>query len=140
MRAQGIRLGIAGAMAATLTACTPEEMPAPSDGRALFMENCAICHGADGKGDGAMARAMRQPPPDLTLIALRRGGTFPKAEILSTIDGYARSDLSGPDMPEFGELLKGDLVPVDTGDGIMTPTPRKLVALMEYIQSIQAQR
>jgi hypothetical protein len=43
-------------------------------------------------------------------------------------------------MPEFGALLDGDLVPLDTGDGVLTPTPRKLVALLEYIESAQATR
>lgn len=123
---------------AALLACTPEEMPGPSDGRALFMENCAVCHGADGKGDGPMARAMQTAPKDLTLIAMRNGGSFPRARVLSVIDGYARSEIEGPDMPEFGALLEGDLVPLDTGDGILTPTPRKLVALLEYLESIQA--
>ena len=65
---------------------------------------------------------------------------MPRAKVLSMIDGYARSDLDGPSMPEFGELLKGDLVPLDTGDGVLTPTPRKMVALLEYLESIQATR
>lgn len=115
-------------------------MPGPQDGKALYMENCATCHGASGVGDGPMARAMTEAPKNLTLIAVRNGDNFPRAKVMSTIDGYARSDLSGPGMPEFGELLEGDLIPFDSGDGIQTPTPRKLVALLEYIESIQAVR
>lgn len=140
MRAHGSSLMIASAAALLVVACTPEEMPQASDGRALFMENCAICHGADAKGDGPMARAMARPPADLTLIAVRNKEVFPRAKVLSTIDGYAKSDMDAPNMPEFGALLEGDLVPLDTGDGVMTPTPRKLVALLEYIESIQAAR
>ncbi|MDJ0820775.1 MAG: cytochrome c [Paracoccaceae bacterium] len=123
-----------------LWACAEAEMPVASDGRALFMENCAVCHGADAKGEGPMARAMSEPPANLTLIAVRNGDTFPRARMLSVIDGYAKSDMDGPDMPEFGALLEGDLIPLDTGDGILTPTPRKLVALLEYLESIQATR
>ncbi|MFP7571152.1 c-type cytochrome [Marivita sp. S2033] len=140
MRAQRFSLVVASASAMLLAACTPEEMPQASDGRALFVENCAVCHGADGKGNGSMARAMRKAPPDLTLISLRNRNTFPKAKVLSTIDGYTRTDMMGPGMPEFGALLEGDLVPLDTGDGVLTPTPRKLVALLEYIESIQRTR
>lgn len=120
--------------------CMETGMPGAQDGRALFMENCAVCHGENGKGDGPMARAMQKPPKDLTLISLRNGESFPRAKVMSTIDGYARSSMSGPGMPEFGELLQGDLVPYDSGDGILTPTPRKLVALAEYLESIQATR
>lgn len=140
MSAEKLTLAIAGAAALLIAACTPQEMPQPGDGRALFMENCAVCHGTDGKGDGPMARAMAKAPADLTLIEARNGGSFPRIRVLSTIDGYAKSDIDGPNMPEFGALLEGDLVPLDTGDGVMTPTPRKLVALLEYIESIQAKR
>lgn len=126
-------LGLAGCMEHTA-------MPVAQDGRALFMKNCAVCHGADGKGDGAMARAMSKPPKNLTLISLRNGNVFPRAKMMSIIDGYARSDMAGPGMPEFGALLDGDLVPYDSGDGTLTPTPRKLVALAEYLESIQASR
>ena len=72
---------------------------------------------------------MNISPKDLTRISVRNGGTFPTTRVLSNIDGYARSDMDGPGMPEFGELMSGDLVPYDSGDGIETPTPRKLVAL-----------
>lgn len=87
-----------------------------------------------------MARAMEKTPKDLTLIQVRHGDKFPKSKVLSTIDGYARSDIAGPGMPEFGALLEGDLIPYDSGDGIETPTPRKLLALLEYIESIQEKR
>ncbi|WP_416881302.1 c-type cytochrome [Marivita sp.] len=140
MRPTLISLTFGACAVGLIAACTPDEMPVPSDGRALFMENCAVCHGADAKGNGPMARAMAKAPPDLTLIALRNGGDFPSVRVLSTIDGYTKSSLSGPGMPEFGALLDGELVPLDTGDGVLTPTPRKLVALLEYIQSIQAKR
>ncbi|KMK66241.1 c-type cytochrome [Puniceibacterium sp. IMCC21224] len=127
--------------AIALWACTPAEiMPQASDGRALFLANCAVCHGDSAVGDGPMARAMVKPPANLTLISVRHGDTFPRAKVLSIIDGYTRADLKGPDMPEFGALLEGDLIPFDTGDGKATPTPRKLVALVEYLESIQAIR
>ena len=59
------------------------------------------------------------------------------AHVLSVIDGYDRTDLPGKEMPEFGLLLEGDTVPVDLGDGVLTPTPRPLAALMAYLESIQ---
>ncbi|MFZ5965046.1 c-type cytochrome [Thalassococcus sp. BH17M4-6] len=141
MRARPFTLSFLAAL--TLAACEPTgdtAMPGASEGQRLFMENCAVCHGADGKGNGPMARAMTKAPANLTLIAVRNGDTFPRARVLSTIDGYARSAVEGPNMPEFGELLRGDLIPLDTGDGVETPTPRKLVALLEYLESIQATR
>ncbi len=128
--------------ALALAACVPSEsMPQPEEGRSLYLQNCSVCHGAEARGDGPMARALSDAPKDLTLISVRNGNSFPRAKVLSTIDGYARSTrMAGPEMPEFGELLQGDLIPYDSGDGKMTPTPRKLVALSEYLESIQATR
>jgi cytochrome c oxidase cbb3-type subunit 3 len=37
--------------------------PAASLGRALFQGRCALCHGAEGKGDGRMAGIIKDPPP-----------------------------------------------------------------------------
>lgn len=146
----GLRAGLKpGALAviaaAALAGCVPEggqmtAMPERTDGRALFMEYCAVCHGDAAKGDGRLARSMAKAPKDLTLIALRHGDSFPRAKVMSIVDGYARSDLGGPAMPEFGELLAGDLVPFDSGDGRPTPTPAKLVALVTYLESIQERR
>ena len=140
---------VAGCLAA-LAACDetgrgaaggdPAAMPAASDGAGLYAEYCAACHGAGGRGDGPLARAMSKPPKDLTLLALRHNDTFPTARVLNMVDGYARSDLDGPGMPEFGELLAGDLVPYDSGDGIATPTPRRMVAIVEYLRTIQQTR
>ncbi|MCC1494442.1 c-type cytochrome [Cognatishimia sp. F0-27] len=115
-------------------------MPTVGQGMVLYQNNCAMCHGETGIGDGPMARAMTRAPANLTLISLRNNETFPRARVMSTIDGYARSDMDTPGMPEFGDLLDSPLVPFDSGDGIQTPTPRKLVAILEYIESIQKTR
>lgn len=37
--------------------------PAVSLGRALFQGRCALCHGAEGRGDGRMAAMIKDPPP-----------------------------------------------------------------------------
>ncbi len=38
-------------------------------GRQLFEKDCAVCHGARGRGDGAAAAALPQRPDDLSRIA-----------------------------------------------------------------------
>lgn len=117
-----------------LAACTPPEV----SGRADFRDFCASCHGADGRGGGEAAELLGKRPADLTTLSARNGGTFPRVRVMSVIDGYTRRDQHGSKMPEFGPLLEeGELELVDTGGGILTPTPTRLVALAAYLETIQ---
>ena len=120
---------------AGLAACATVSMPEAPEGQVLFAENCAQCHGATGQGDGPWATSFSPRPADLT--QLTENGEFPRVRVLSVIDGYDRTGLPGKEMPEFGLLLKGDTVPIDVGDGVLTPTPRPLAALLAYLESIQ---
>jgi hypothetical protein len=118
---------------AVLSACAREEVPIDA-GRALFIENCAACHGMSGRGDGPLSEGMRRKPTDLTQIAARNGGLWDMAAVMSRIDGYRQP---GGGMPEFGAVLEGPTVMVDTGDGIETPTPQPLFELADYLRRIQ---
>ena len=135
------RAGVLAAGLVALGACVSQEMPEPGEGAMLFAENCAMCHGATAQGDGELAAEIRREtgrrPADLTMITRSSKGVFPRAKVLSYIDGYTRGRLPEQNMPEFGLLLEGPTVPVDTGDGVMSPVPRPLVALMVYLESIQ---
>ena len=42
----------------------PHEAPNLQRARQLFTENCAACHGAEGRGDGALAAGMEPVPTD----------------------------------------------------------------------------
>ncbi|TDK41036.1 c-type cytochrome [Antarcticimicrobium luteum] len=125
---------IAVPVLAVLAACAAEdEMPGPQEGAMLFAENCTACHDYGGQG-GRLAGG--RAAPDLTRISARSDGAFPRARVLSQIDGYGHGKVSAQIMPEFGALLEGELVPVDI-DGTLTPTPRPLAALLAYLESIQ---
>ena len=47
-------------------------------GRDSFEFYCASCHGTTGKGDGPIASALKVSPSDLTSLARRNRGAFPK--------------------------------------------------------------
>lgn len=123
-----------------LTACVaPQdaETPSASEDFAAF---CAPCHGAQGRGDGPAAEGLTPRPKDLTAIAARRGGTYPATEIMAKIWGYTGGRDGARVMPKFGALLQSEVVPYDGGDGILTPTPLRLVQLADYLKAIQGRK
>lgn len=132
-----IRVCMVLGLATVLWACAPVDMPEPPEGAVLFSENCAVCHGNTGRGDGPWSAGMKPAPSDLTQLEANNSGHFPRVHVLSVIDGYDRTGLPGQDMPEFGLLLRGNTVPIDVGDGVFTPTPRPLAALLAYLESLQ---
>ncbi|XDA97517.1 c-type cytochrome [Sulfitobacter sp. LCG007] len=133
------RLLLGGLGLVAAIGCTREVMPEADDGAMLFAQNCVSCHGADARGDGPLAAELPKKPADLTTISLRNGGTFPRAQVMSTIDGYTKGTNPGRVMPEFGALMvDAELVPVEV-DGTLTPTPRPLAAVLYYLESIQQQ-
>ncbi|MDB6176148.1 cytochrome c [Paracoccus sp. Z330] len=122
------------AVAGVIVACAPDAQITTA--RKDYQQFCADCHGRDGKGDGALAASLDPRPADLTQIAARNGGSFPESRVMSHIDGYTTGTTHSA-MPAFGDLLEGRTVLYDSGDGIETPTPWRLVALMEYLEGMQ---
>ncbi|MDQ3225557.1 MAG: CopD family protein, partial [Chloroflexota bacterium] len=67
-------------------------------GEPLFAQNCVLCHGAGGRGDGPGAASLSRPPADLT-----SGHALPHSD-----DDYAywiENGIDGTEMPGFGEEL-----------------------------------
>jgi hypothetical protein len=117
-----------------LMACVPEEVPTGAEDFAAF---CSGCHGSGGKGDGPLAAELATLPADLTGLAQRNGGTYPKLRVMAKIWGYTGSAKGAELMPNFGPLLDSALVPHDSGDGRETPTPLRLVQLAEHVERLQ---
>ncbi len=103
-------------------------------GALLFADNCAACHGADGKGMFGTQAAI--VAPDLTRLTAQAGGEFPRNYIMGVIDGFDPESHSDGVMPEFGAGDLGPVVIVEE-DGLGTPVPSRLLALAAYIESIQ---
>lgn len=51
---------------------TPSAFAENLNGRNLFQQRCAMCHGADIKGTGPLARKSNPPTPDLTTAAFKQ--------------------------------------------------------------------
>lgn len=58
----------------------------PVDGPTVFQNDCAPCHGVDGRGKGPVSEALKQEVPDLTTLSRRNGGKFPTEHVKNTIN------------------------------------------------------
>jgi mono/diheme cytochrome c family protein len=102
------------------------------DGKSLFQEFCAVCHGKDGKGGGPAAPALKQGPSDLTQITRQNNGRFPDQKILSIIKGEQSVAAHGTqEMPTWGKTFSDMSTNLNVSQG-------RLHALVGYIQSVQA--
>lgn len=106
-------------------------------GASAYQKRCASCHGLDGRGHGPVSDALRVPPPDLTRIASRRGGTVSWGEIARFIDGRFEITAHGTrEMPVWGERLGADVPDSRLGEEITRGT---IASLIEYLKTIQAE-
>ncbi|MBU3055002.1 cytochrome c/FTR1 family iron permease [Pseudomonas indica] len=73
--------------------------PDPSRGAPLYAQNCAVCHGDAGHGDGPAGLGMEPPPTDLT--------DRTRLDRLSLYDLFNTLTLGieGTDMPAFADQL-----------------------------------
>ena len=78
-------------------------------GATLYRQNCAICHGTEGRGDGPAAGVLDPRPRNFELGKYRLGSTagmFPsRQDILNTI----RDGIPGTGMPSWRHLTPADL-------------------------------
>lgn len=104
-------------------------------GRALYLRYCGACHGPDAKGNGVAGTFMRPKPPDLTLLAVENGGTFPMQQVKAYIDGSTDVRAHGdPTMPVWGEVFQAEAGWSQTR---RTEVETKLMTLTAYLRSIQ---
>jgi mono/diheme cytochrome c family protein len=138
VRAISVRLAtLLAASACASSAPPPPDQSAAlvGQGRALFEDHCALCHGETGQGDGAFAPALMTPAADLTHIAARRDGEFPAGEIARFIDGRIPVEAHrSPEMPLWGRVISTDVADPGLREEV---TRGKFSALVAYLRSIQ---
>jgi len=104
-------------------------------GQELYGRFCASCHGATGRGDGPVASSFKVEVPDLTLIARRAGGAYPRDRIERIIDGrYIIGAHGNRTMPVWGE----DLSRLELGNPDAEQSTRLIIQrLAEYVWRLQ---
>ncbi len=101
-------------------------------GADLFAENCAQCHGKDGRGDGDAVEFRNVDIPDLRTLTKRNGGSFPLRDVVRKIDGRAELETHGERfMPAWGEAFSFD---EERGSALAHARILNLVLYLEGLQ------
>jgi mono/diheme cytochrome c family protein len=76
-------------------------------GEAMYKQYCAACHGPEAKGDGPAAFTLKTPPADLTTLAVRNMGTFPREYVEDILRfGPGLKAHGSSDMPTWGSIFR----------------------------------
>ena len=113
------------------------EIPAgrtdPTNGKQMYTSYCAPCHGAEGRGNGPVAPALRTPPTDLTGLAKANNGKFPDNHIVSVLRFGTESRAHGSaEMPVWGTVFN-KMSKVN-----LQETGLRTANLSRYLESLQA--
>lgn len=134
-RASFVLLIAIGALGFGRGACAQAD---PERGRREFDSSCAVCHGVEATGDGPLRPFLIKPPPDLTKLAKRRGGTFPTRDVTEMIDGRSSVRIGSHgtrEMPVWGqvyldEAARTKLHPEES-------VRARIMALVDYLARLQ---
>jgi mono/diheme cytochrome c family protein len=113
---------------------TPIQQTSAASGKEMFNAYCAPCHGAEGKGNGPAAAAMKTAPTDLSQLAKNHDGKYP-ASFVAGILRFGESPNSAhgsADMPVWGPLFRSLDKYHDTVE------QQRVSNLVSYIETLQA--
>lgn len=112
---------------------TPIKQTSAASGKEMFTQYCAPCHGADAKGKGPAASAMKVPPTDLTQLAKTNGGKFPADHVATVLKfGSGPGAHGSADMPVWGPLFQS----LDKFHE--TVVQQRVSNVVSYIETLQA--
>ncbi|MGD8709222.1 MAG: cytochrome c [Ectothiorhodospiraceae bacterium] len=128
--------------------CLAQSVSASGDreteiGKDEFMNNCASCHGPDGKGDGPLAGQLTKKPFDLTQMSANNGGQFPFFQTYDIIAGTRDvSAHGGREMPVWGSRFRVEAEREYNRFGPDDPetvVQGRILRLVYYLRSIQSE-
>jgi mono/diheme cytochrome c family protein len=105
---------------------------------AAFARYCAPCHGDDGRGNGKLVFGLSRPAPDLTRLAMRNGGAFPRERVARLIDGRKQIGSHNREMPIWGDWFKLEAEEgFDGPAGDEAKIRKRIDDLVDLLQSMQ---
>jgi mono/diheme cytochrome c family protein len=105
-----------------------------NNGKQMYVNYCAPCHGVEGKGNGPAAAALKRQPTNLKALSRNNGGRFPSTHIASVLEfGAANPSHGTAEMPLWGPMLGS----VDTATNDANVRSLRISNLSRYLQSLQ---
>ena len=103
------------------------------EGKDVYGDHCAVCHGMDGRGNGPAVAALKASPGDLTLISRRNGGRFPVIRLQRMLSGEGDEIVAhgSREMPMWGQIFRLTSPHPDAGKA-------KVYNLVKHLESMQA--
>ncbi|HEY2470709.1 MAG TPA: c-type cytochrome [Terracidiphilus sp.] len=84
----------------------PVNKTAPTNGKQMYTNYCAPCHGTEGRGNGPAAGALKTQPTDLTVLSRNNHGKFPDAHVVTILQFGSETPAHGSAlMPVWGPIL-----------------------------------
>ena len=104
-------------------------------GKQLYMQYCASCHGKDGRGNGSVSPYLKIAVPDLTVLKKNNKGIYPLDDVIATIDGRRAVRSHGDrDMPVWGEIFRKE---TERGRYSELTSLLKAKVIAEYVATLQ---
>ena len=101
-----LAVGISYADQSNAKVTIPVNKTAVTNGKQMYGNYCAPCHGVDGRGQGPVASALKTPPVDLSVLSRNNHGKFPDAHIVTVLQNGAEITAHGSaEMPVWGPIL-----------------------------------
>ncbi len=116
------------------TVIIPVSKAPANNGKQMYVNYCAPCHGVDGKGNGPVAAALKTQPTNLAVLSRNHGGKFPSTHIASVLQfGTAHPSHGSAEMPLWGPALgSGDSAPSENDVRAL-----RISNLSRYLQTLQ---
>jgi len=136
IKAAGMILGLVWGLSLPSAMARAQESEVIAGGEIEYHNACAVCHGADARGNGIMSRYLTVKPTNLRQLRVIPGGSFPFWEVYRKIDGQSEIRGHGTrDMPIWGDRFRAQA----GGDGksAQSQAAGRILSLVFYLQYIQ---
>ena len=133
-----MRHATTGLMLVALVTLPAHAQEDTAEGKMLYRNYCATCHGLTGEGAGPMGPALILQPTDLTTLQRDNDDVFPLLRVVKRIDGRDPLVGHGSPMPVFGPFFEGGrdiALRTQAGQSILTSHP--VAEIISWMRSIQ---